>query len=213
MYRLYGWKRWGSLAPQLVMDMLGLEYENRWPDARERHSAEYQRLNPLGLVPTLVLKDGRAIFESSAIVTYLTDAHDQEERLAPRPGTPEHALYLSWLTFMNAEIYATINAAEFVEDQGGQYVKLPEEREALTGAICKKALRLFDIVEHRLRETGAYLLGRALGAADIYLMMLTLWAKPSTASLLAQAPQIARVVASVKGEAALQQTLLQHELV
>lgn len=212
MYRLYGYKGWGSLAPQLVLDELELEYESRWPDARERQSAEYRRLNPMGLVPTLILPDGRAVFESSAIVTYLTDAHDGESRLAPRPGRPDHAIYLAWLTYMNAEIYATINAAEFVEDQGPAYLQDARELQALSGAIREKALQLFGIVEARLAESGGFLLGPSLGAADLYLMMLTLWAKPSPQALLARAPAIARVVAAVKARPQLRQTLLQHEL-
>lgn len=212
MYRLYGYKRWGSLAPQLVMDELGVTYESRWPDGAERQSADYRKLNPLGLVPTLILADGRAVFESSAIVTHLTDAHDEAGRLAPRPGTPDHALYLAWLTFLNAEVYATINAAEFVEDQGARYLNDRPAQAALALAIREKVLALFDIVEAHLGESGGLMLGPALGAADHYLMMLTLWAKPSPEALYARAPRIAGVVEAVKARPALAKTLGEHDL-
>lgn len=213
MYRLYGYKRWGSLAPQLTMDELGVAYESRWAERAERQSEEYRRLNPLGLVPTLILPDGRAVFESSAIVTHLTEAHDSEGRLAPRPGTPDHALYLAWLTFLNAEIYATINAAEYVEGEGGEHLHDKAAQAALALSIREQVLKLFDIVERHLGTSGGFMLGPALGAADLYLMMLTLWAKPSAEALYARAPRIAGVVEAVKARPALEKTLREHELV
>lgn len=212
MYRLYGYKRWGSLAPQLTMDELGVAYESRWAERAERQSEEYRRLNPLGLVPTLILPDGRAVFESSAIVAHLTETHDSEGRLAPRPGTPDHALYLAWLTFLNAEIYATINAAEFVEDPGDLPLNDKATQAALALAIREKVLALFDIVERHLGENGGFMLGPAPGAADLYLMMLTLWAKPSPEALYVRAPRIAAVVEAVKARPALAKTLREHEL-
>ena len=48
-------------------------------------SPEFQAMSPAGRVPALQI-DGRAIFESGAIVQYLTE---REGRLAPAPGTTD----------------------------------------------------------------------------------------------------------------------------
>ncbi len=65
-------------------------------------SAEFRALSPAGRIPALEI-DGRAIFESGAILQYLTE---REGRLAPRPGEPERADFLEWVHF--AETQANI---------------------------------------------------------------------------------------------------------
>jgi len=65
-------------------------------------SPEFRALSPAGRVPALEI-DGRAIFESGAIVEYLTETRG---RLAPLPGTPERADFLEWVHF--AETQANI---------------------------------------------------------------------------------------------------------
>jgi glutathione S-transferase len=61
-----------------------LDYETKTLDlfANEQYSPEYLKLNPKGVVPTL-LHEGRPIVESSLICEYLEDAFP-EPRLVPR---------------------------------------------------------------------------------------------------------------------------------
>ena len=78
MLALYHFDR--STAAQKVRLSLsekGLEWESRiinpGLDTRDQHDPEYLRLNPRGVVPTLI-HDGKAIRESQVIVEYLDDA-------------------------------------------------------------------------------------------------------------------------------------------
>lgn len=208
MYKLYGVKRWGSLAPQCALAELGITHEMIWLTPEERRGP-YRKVNPLGYVPTLVLPDGRLVFESSAIVIHLTDTKPND--LAPRPGTPDHAVYLSWMTWLNAEIYSTMNAAEFLEDDSNT-VGDAASRAALALGIRRKVDGLFDIVEKRLGETGGFMLGKTLSAADIYLMMVTLWNRPNKQTLYARCPNIARVAAAVNARPATAQVLKENEV-
>lgn len=193
MYKLYGVKAWGSLAPQCVLAELGIAHEMIWLSPEERRGP-YRKINPLGYVPTLVLPDGRLVFESSAIVVHLTDTvpHD----LAPRPATADHAVYLAWITWLNAEIYSTMNAAEFLEDAANT-IGDAATRAALAQAVRAKVDALFDIVERRLGETGGFMLGARISAADLYLTMVTLWSRPNRQALYARCPNIARVATEV----------------
>ena len=65
--------------------------------AEYRASQEWRKMNPVGKVP--VLKDDDFImFESGAMVQYILDRHGNSQ-LQPKPGTPEHGLYLQWCWF------------------------------------------------------------------------------------------------------------------
>lgn len=62
-------------------------------------SAEFRALSPAGRIPALEV-DGRAIFESGAIVQYLTETRG---RLAPPPGAAERADFLEWISFAETQ--------------------------------------------------------------------------------------------------------------
>lgn len=208
MYKLYGVKKWGSLAPQCVLAELNIPHEMVWLSAEDRRGA-YRQINPLGYVPSLALSDGRLVHESSAIVIHLTDTRPSD--LAPRPGTPDHALYISWMTWLNAEIYSTMNAAEFLENEDNK-VGDPTSRAALAAAVWAKVDGLFDIVERRLGETGGFMLGKQQSAADIYLMMVTLWTRPNRHALYARCPRIGQLVAAVNARPATAKVLAENGL-
>ncbi|HJT11489.1 MAG TPA: glutathione S-transferase family protein [Dongiaceae bacterium] len=208
MYKLYGVKKWGSLGPQCILEEVGAPYEMVWLSAEDRRGP-YRKVNPLGYVPSLQLADGRFVFESSAIVTHITDAHPSA--LAPRPGTPDHALYLSWLTWINAEIYSTMNAAEFLENEDNT-IGDAACRAALAQAVWNKVDGLFDVVERHLGQSGGFMLGRSASAADLYLMMVTLWTRPNRRALYERCPNIGRVVAAVNARPAVAKVLALNEL-
>jgi glutathione S-transferase len=67
----YGWKVW------LVLEHKKLPYELRVMSfqAGETRTPEFRAISPRGKIPALVLEDGTAILESSAIVEYLEEAH------------------------------------------------------------------------------------------------------------------------------------------
>lgn len=84
-----------------LLEELGLEYEIReWSltDGSLR-SQDYLAMSPAGRIPALEI-DGRSIFESAAIVQYLTE---REGRLAPLPGDPERANFWEWLSFAETQ--------------------------------------------------------------------------------------------------------------
>ena len=61
--------------------------------------AEFRALSPAGRVPALEI-DQRVIFESGAIVQYLTETRGA---LAPPPGSPERVAFLEWLHFAETQ--------------------------------------------------------------------------------------------------------------
>ena len=84
-----------------LLEELGLDYEIRhWSltDGSLR-SPEFRALSPAARAPALEI-DGRAIFESGAIIEYLTE---REGKLAPLPRTSERADFLEWLHFAETQ--------------------------------------------------------------------------------------------------------------
>ena len=103
MYKLYNVKGWGSIAPHFVLEEMGLAYENVWMTPEQVRQPAFREISPLGFIPALGLDDGRAIFESAAIVAFLTVAHP-DKGLAPPPGSNDYGVYLARLTFMSSNI-------------------------------------------------------------------------------------------------------------
>lgn len=76
----HGWLSSASRRVRLCLAEKGLPYESVPIDMgkQEHHSPAYLALNPDGVVPALLLDDGRSLYESSTICEYLDD-------LSPEP--------------------------------------------------------------------------------------------------------------------------------
>jgi glutathione S-transferase len=89
-----------GLKPAIVLEELNLKYTPVKVDITKNAQKEdwFLELNPNGRIPAL--KDGDLrVFESGAIMLYLTDQYDTERKISYPPGTPEHYEMLSWLMF------------------------------------------------------------------------------------------------------------------
>lgn len=83
----HNWLSSASRRVRLCLAEKGIRYDSVPVDMRrqEHHSAAYLAVNPNGVVPGLVLDDGRALHESSTICEYLDDTHPQPPL---RPADP-----------------------------------------------------------------------------------------------------------------------------
>jgi glutathione S-transferase len=203
MYKLYNVKRWGSMAPQLVLEELGVPYQNQWLTPEEVHQPEFRRLSPLGLIPVLET-DGRTITESMAITAFLTGRHPGA--LAPDVSSDEHASYLMWLAFLSSNLYPVISIAF----SAAAYAESESEQERVELLAARESQRIFDVIERELCRRGPFLLGQTFSAADLYLFMLSVWARPNELSLLEKCPAIAQLARSVRARPKLQAALSAH---
>jgi glutathione S-transferase len=85
----------------------GLDFESHLLDLQkfEQHDPDYLRLNPNGVVPTLV-HDGRPIVESSIIIQYLDDAFPDPPLLPADPYARARARL--WLKFSDDVAYGAV---------------------------------------------------------------------------------------------------------
>jgi glutathione S-transferase len=87
-----------GLKPAIVLEELGLKYEPVTVNIATGAQKEpwYLEINPNGRIPAL--KDGDLrVFESGAVMLYLTDNYDTENKISFAHGTEEYYEMLSWL--------------------------------------------------------------------------------------------------------------------
>jgi glutathione S-transferase len=202
MYRLYWAPGTASLAPMAVLEEVGADYEAAQVDYdnKEQKSPEYLALNPCGLIPVLVLPDGRPLFEAAAIVMHLCDMHASAP-LAPPPGDADRPVFYQWMLYLadtpQPDYRRYYHAERFAADEA-------DVRKRGLDAL----LADFAIVEDRLAHN-EWLLGNRFSACDIYLHMLTTWFEPPEA-LHARFPNIARVCAGVEARPASARAIERH---
>ncbi|HET6148830.1 MAG TPA: glutathione S-transferase family protein [Polyangia bacterium] len=139
-------------------------------DKLEQKSPAYLRINPAGVVPTLVI-DGLAICEAAAIAMHLGDLVPARG-LAPAPGTPERAQYYQWMFFAANTLQPAYRAWFYPTEPAG---------EANVDATKQQARQRIEWawarVAAQLESGGPYVLGANLSVADFLLTMLMRWSR------------------------------------
>jgi len=119
-----------AIKVRLALREKALEWHGQVLDLRrgEQHRAEYLKLNPNGVVPTLV-HQGRVVIESTLIVEYL-DERFPEPALMPT-GPYERAQARLWMKKIDDTLHAACSAVTFaIAFRREMQQKPPEELEA-----------------------------------------------------------------------------------
>jgi glutathione S-transferase len=139
-------------------------------DKREQKSPEYLKLNPAGVVPTLVI-DGRPLCEAAAIAMHLGDAH-AARGLAPAIGTPERAQYYQWMFFLANTLQPAYRAWFYPTEPAGEANVEATQRQAR-----ERIEWAWDRIANHLEAGGPYLLGEKMSIADFLTTMLMRWSR------------------------------------
>jgi len=163
-YHIIGRAGAGSLIAEFLFREAGVAYDISFPDPAAVKSPDFQPRNPLGRIPILICPDGRAIFETLAIVNHITTDF---AGLAPPVGSAAHDRYCQFMALLATSMYPAYHRqhhSHFYAD------------EAAFDSLRKKAVAeqtvLYDYIE---AELGPYICGTELSAADFYLYMLSRW--------------------------------------
>jgi glutathione S-transferase len=187
----HGWRSSASRRVRLCLEEKGLSYESHVVDMAklEHHSSEYLKLNPLGVIPTLI-HDGRPLHESGTICEYLDESFPDPPL---RPGTPyERAVMRNWIRHIDGLIGNLIifnwrhhlakTAQQWSDQELAEMLKKTPSKERQEawlraarkpyteeerGAARDKLVRdLLDRMEAALKPAG-WLVGTAYSIADI----------------------------------------------
>lgn len=190
-HRLYYYPANASLAPHILLQEVGCDFELALVDRKQERqkSAEYLRLNPNGRIPVLVSGE-LVLFESAAICLYIADLYP-EARLAPPPRTAARAHFYKWLMFLTNTVQPAYMAFRYPE----HYTTEASQHEGVRQAAVAQGTRAFRVLEDALSQ-GPFLLGADYSACDAYLYMLVWWAQ-RLAEPPSQLPNVRRCVQHV----------------
>ena len=178
MYTLFYSPASASMVIHQALLEIGATHELKLVDFESGAQREpaYLRLNPQGVVPTLVI-DGRAMVESAAILMMLADRHP-DARLAPAIGTAARDAWYQWIVFLSNSLAATYRFWFYPADLGA-----PEHSPVVRAALQRKIEGVWERLDAHLAGNGPYLLGAEFSAADMLLIMLMRWSRnmPRTA--------------------------------
>lgn len=174
MVKLYYYPGNANLAPHMLLEELGADYELVLVD-REQNAhkqAEYLRLNPNGRIPTLIDGD-LVLYETAAICLHLVDKHP-EAGLAPAVGSRERAEFYKWLVYLTNTLQAELLTYFYPE-------RLADDAAAIAQVKAHAEQRvsgMLDLLDKALVESGGpFLLGHHYSAVDPYLLMLSRWTR------------------------------------
>jgi glutathione S-transferase len=172
MYTLYYSPGSASFVVHWLLIELGVPHALHRLDlaAGEHKRPEYLALNPGGVVPTLVV-DGAPLFESTALLLHLADAHP-EAGFAPTPGSVQRARYYQWMAYLANALQPPFRTWFYAHEAAG----------AAAAEAAKQAARVrieacWDRLDAHLGAHGPYLLGDEASAVDFMLAMLMRWSR------------------------------------
>jgi glutathione S-transferase len=178
MYTLFYSPATASMVVHQALLEIGAPHELRRVDfdKNEQRTPAYLKLNPQGVVPTLLI-DGKPMVESAAILMMLADRHP-EACLAPALGSPERDAWYQWIVYLSNSLAATYRFWFYPADLGS-----PEHTAEVRAALQRKFESVWDRLDAQLAANGPYLLGENFSAADLLLIMLMRWSRnmPRTA--------------------------------
>lgn len=172
MYTLYYSPGTASMVVHLALLEIDAPHELRLVDFEKgaQRDPEYLKLNPQGVVPTLVI-DGRPMNESAALLMMLCDRHP-DAKLAPPPGTAARDAWYQWIVYLSNSLAATYRFWFYAPDLG--HAEHPPEVRA---ALQKRIEAVWDRLEAHIAANGPYLLGANMSGADLLLIMLMRWSR------------------------------------
>lgn len=186
MYELYYSPGTASFAVHWLLIELQVPHSLRLVDfaARQQKDPAYLRLNPDGVVPTLVI-DGVPRTESAALVLTLADRH-AERGLAPAAGDAARAAYYQWAFYGANSLQPAFRHWFYPQEAAGPEADVKAQARA-------RIERCWDRFEAHFADGRIHLLGERLTAVDFYVTMLMRWSrnmpKPAT-----EWPALARYV-------------------
>lgn len=173
MYTLYYSPGAASMCVHLALLETNAPHELVLVDlaAGQQRDPAYLKLNPNGVVPTLLI-DGKPFYEAAAALMTIAE-RQPEGKLAPPVDSLSRAAWNQWIVHLANTLQPAFRLWFYPQDIAA---------DAATQAVVKTAAQrkieaAWDRLESHLTVNGPYLLGDKPSAADLMLIMLMRWSR------------------------------------
>lgn len=172
MYKLYYCSGAASFAVHWMLIEIGAPFETVEIDfeKREQKSAAYLKINPAGMVPTLVV-DGEPFTETAAILLWLAEQHP-DAGFEVAPGDRLRRRYLQPMFFLANTMQPAFRTWFYPEEAAG--AENADAAKTMAGARLDAAWASLDA---QLSDGRAFLLGERMTAPDFLATMLARWSR------------------------------------
>lgn len=164
--KLYNyWRSSASWRVRIALAYKNIPYEyvavNILPSVKAQNAPDYQKLNPMQQVPTLVLDDGRQLAQSIAILEYLEEVAPRPSLLPADPYLRARARQLAELVNAGIQPFQNLPTMARISELGG------DAKEFVRGYIA----RGLDALQASAEATaGTFLVGDAPSFAEVCLV-------------------------------------------
>lgn len=193
-YRLYGgaWSR--ATGTMMVLEELGLDYEEVPVDVRGGGLKEkaFLEVNPAGFLPALTTPEGEHLHESAAIMLYLAERHALGD-LVPAPGDPQRGRFLSLYFFLSNDIQPPTKRFFFPHRYALRKEDVAETRRRARAAAEER----WAVLDSLLAKRGPWHLGDRFSVADIQMAMWAAYGFEEVDNIVSAFPAVRRVFEAV----------------
>ena len=180
----------------IVLNWIGKPFDVEHLDFAGMKSAEYLKLNPAGVVPTLVDDEG-PLSEGLAILLKLVDENPDAD-IGPGIGETGRDQLYRWLAFISA----TLHPFYWPYFMPSRYHADAEQAPAIKAAAQTRVASALDVIEANL-EDKTWMLGDKKSVVDAFLYPIANWAYGFDKSTT-EYPNIDRVVRQLASDPAVQ---------
>lgn len=138
---------------------LPVDHDPAWGDGLSPRSPEFLALNPNGLIPVAITRDG-VLWESNTICRYIAAAADRDDLLPRSPFA--RAEVEKWMDWQAADLNAAWRPAFLALVRGDPSIADNDIQRSI-----EQWNSLMSRLERRLAETGAYVAGSSFTVADV----------------------------------------------
>lgn len=162
------WRSSSSYRVRIALNLKGIDYQiqpvHLVKDGGQQHSADYRAINPAGLVPALVLDDGRTLTQSLAILEWLETAHPTPPLLPTDPVQAAQVRAAAMTIAMEVQPITNVGTLNHLRDRFGA------DKDVLGSWMSDWMQKGFHTLQSLLPPTGPYCFGDTPTLADVCLI-------------------------------------------
>jgi len=162
------WRSQAAFRVRVALRLKGLAMEKVTLDllAGDQFAADYHKLNPEGVVPTLIDGDGQPLVQSLAILEYLDEKYPEPPLLPQDLRARAHARAIAQMVAMDAHPFIVPRVRKYLEEE----LRLDEvTRAKWVRHWLDTGSRAIEEVLARDPRTGKFCVGDQVTVADICL--------------------------------------------